>query len=372
MAIHIREATTARDRRAFIELPWQIYRGDKNWVPPLIMERKAFLDPRQNPFFEHAEVAHFLAQDDARNDVGRIAAIVNRNHLETHHDNVGFFGLFESIDDQAVADRLFTAAAEFLRSRSMVVMRGPASLSVNDEYGLLVDAFDSPPVFMMPYNPAYYPGLLETHGFVKAMDLYAYRAFNDKGIPERLSRGVEILKKRHNVAIRTIRLKDFDQEVRLIRDIYNQAWEKNWGAVAMTEREFAFAADGLKKIIKPDLCFIAEAAGQPIGFSLALPDYNQVLIHLNGRLFPFGICKWLYYRRKMYRIRVFAMGILPQYRRLAVDAAFIHATFAWTLKYGYRESEQSWILENNAPMNNGMLRLGFERTKTYRVYERRL
>jgi GNAT superfamily N-acetyltransferase len=372
MTIRIREVQTPSDKERFIKLPWKIYQGDKNWVQPLLMERRAFLNPQKNPFFEHSEVSLFMALDEAGSEVGRIAGIVNHNHVSTHNEKAGFFGLFESVNDPEVAQRLFETAVGFLRSRGMTIMRGPENMSVNDDLGLLIKGFDSPPVFMMPYNPPYYEKLLESFGFAKAMDLYAYYGETNGKIPERLKRGFELGKKRYNIAIRSINLKDFDGEIDRIKEIYNRAWEQNWGAVPMTDREFQYVAKDLKHVLDPGLCLIAEVDGKTAGFSLGIPDFNQVLIHLNGRLFPLGIFKLLYYRRKVDTIRLLIMGVLKEYRRMGLDMAFIYETYKRSMEKGYYRGEMSWILENNATMNNTLLTLGYRLYKTYRLYDYQL
>ncbi len=369
MTIRIHEVQSSGERLRFIKFPWKIYRNERNWVPPLISERQKFLNPKRNPFFEHSDVSLFMAHDNAGNALGRIAGIVNRNHIEIQNEKAGFFGLFESVDDPEVAGRLFDAAADFLRSKGMTLMRGPANMSVNDDLGLLIKGFDTPPVFMMPYNPQYYVGLVENYGFRKAMDLIAYYGESNGCIHERLLRGVELSRKRYKFSIRTIDMRDFDQEVKRIRDLYNRAWERNWGAVAMTDKEFDYVAQDLKQVIDPGLCLIAEVGGITAGFSLALPDFNQVLTHLNGRLFPLGIFKILYYRRRINAIRVITMGVLPEYRRMGLDVAFMHATYERSLKKGYYSGEMSWVLESNACMNNSMINLGYVAYKTYRVYD---
>ncbi len=372
MAVRIREVHTPGDRRRFVRLPWKIYKGDRNWVPPLLQERLTFLNPSRNPFFEHSEVGLFMALDSADRELGRIAAIVNHNHIRTHNEKVGFFGLFESVKDPEVAHRLFETAAGFLRNRGMAIMRGPENMSVNDDLGLLIDGFDSPPFLMMPHNPEYYAGLLGSFGFTKCIDLYAYFGATKKVNTERLERGVEISKRRHRLAIRTINMKDFENEVRRIQGVYNEAWEQNWGAVAMTDREFEYVARDLKQVLDPDLCLLAEVDGKTAGFSLALPDFNQVLIHLNGRLFPLGIFKYLYYRRRIDRVRVLTMGVIKQYRRTGLDMAFVYETYKVGMNKGYYSGEMSWILETNTPMNNALLNLGFRVHKTYRLYDFKL
>lgn len=372
MVVRVREVQSRSDKEHFIKLPWKVYQGDRNWVPPLIMERRAFLNPQKNPFFEHSDVGLFLVLDGSGNEVGRIASIVNHNHIKTHNENAGFFGLFECVHDPDVAHKLFETAADFLRSRGMTIMRGPENMSVNDDMGLLINGFDAPPFLMMPHNPPYYEKLVESFGFVKVIDLYAYYGDTDGSIPERLRRGLELGRKRYNFTIRTINLKDFDREVKLIKEIYNQAWEQNWGAVPMTDREFQYLAKDLRQIIDPELCLIAEVNGKTAGFSLALPDFNQVLIHLNGRLFPLGIFKLLYYRRRIDAIRVITMGVLQEYRRTGLDSALIHETYDRGIRNGYYRGEMSWILETNTPMNNALLHLGFRLYKTYRLYDYKL
>ena len=372
MAIRITEVRTGAEITRFIRLPWKIYRGDGNWVPPLLAERRAFIDPHRNPFFEHSDVGLFLASDETGGEVGRIAAIVNHNHVKTHNERVGFFGLFESVNRPDVAKALLDAAAVRLRSQGMEIMRGPENMSVNDDVGLLVKGFDSPPTFMMPYNPPYYETLLEACGGMGIMDIYAYTGETDGTIPDRLQRTVDMLRKRHQFTVRTIDLKHFQTELKRIRQIYNEAWEKNWGAVAMTDREFDYLAKDLKSVLDPGFCLIAEAGGKAVGFSLALRDYNQALIRMNGRLFPFGFLKLLYYRRRIDAVRIITLGVLPEYRRMGIDAAFIYETYKHGISKGIYRGEMSWVLAVNTPMNNLLARLGYERAKTYRLYDYRL
>jgi hypothetical protein len=366
----VREVVSRRDRNRFIKLPWKIYEHDKNWVPPLIAERRELLDPRRNPFFEHAEVRLFLARDDAGNPLGRIAAIVNTNHIRTHQEAAGFFGLFEVVNDQAAANALFDAASGFLRSHGMQIMRGPENMSVNDDLGLLIEGFDTPPMIMMPHNPRYYEALVEGYGFRKVMDLFAYHAeCKPDQMPQRVVHGAELLQRKHKYTVRKVRMDDFDAEIQRLHTVYSSAWEENWGAVAMTEREFAHLARNLKQIADPDLCLIAEVNGEVAGFSLALPDYNQVLIRLNGRLLPLGIFRFLHYRRKIDAIRIITMGVIKKFRRMGIDNCFYCETHRQALAKGIRHGEMSWILENNIPMNRIMKNLGFNVYKKYRLYD---
>jgi hypothetical protein len=366
----VREVLTNADREQFIRLPWSIYRDDPHWVPPLISERRAFLDARRNPFFEHAEAKLFLASGANGRVVGRIAAVVNRRHLEVHRDGAGFFGLFECGNDPGQAGELFRAAAEFLRAHGLTTVRGPENLSINDDVGLLIEGFDSPPAVMMPHNPHYYAALVEGHGFRKAMDLNAYCGdARHWDLPERAVRGVEVCRRRYKFSIRSLDMRRFHEEIGLIHAIYTQAWQQNWGAVAMTDREFEHLAKDMRSVVDPDLCLLAEVNGEPAGFSLALPDFNQALIHLDGRLFPFGILKLLWYRRKIDRIRIITTGVLPRFRHTGIDNAFYCETTRRAVAKGLYRGEMSWILETNAAMNNAMLNLGFRVYKKYRIYD---
>jgi hypothetical protein len=366
----LREITTRRDIERFIRFPWKIYKNDKNWVPPLIAERRELLNPQKNPFFEHAEVKLYMAADEAGNELGRIAGIVNHNHIRTHGEKTGFFGLFECVDHQAAAGCLLDAAAGFLRSRGMETMRGPENLSVNDDIGLLIQGFNTPPMIMMPHNPPYYERLIENYGFRKAMDLFAYYGeFREGRIAEQVARGAEIVGRRQHFTIRPLRMNDFDAELERIHAVYTSAWEDNWGAVAMTDHEFDHLAKSLKGVLDPDLCLIAEVAGEVAGFSLALPDYNQILIRLNGRLLPLGIFKFLYHKRRIDALRILTMGVIRKHRHKGIDSCFYFETYKRALAKGIWRGEMSWILENNVIMNRIVANIGFTIYKKYRLYD---
>ena len=355
----------------FIKLPSQIYRNDPYWVPPLIIERKEFLDRRKNPFFQHSNVIIYLAKRDSET-VGRIAGIVNHNHNKFHQENVGFFGFFECVNDYAVAKALLDSVRQWLRSKRTEIMRGPANFSSNEEWGFLLEGFDSPPVIMMSYNPPYYLNFMERYGLVKAKDLYAY--FIDKSLPppERVVKMAENIKNRENIKIRNINMKDFKNEVKKIKGIYNSAWSKNWGFVPMTDEEFDHLAKSLKQIVDPHMVFIAEVEGKPAGFSLALPDFNQVLIRLNGRLFPLGILKLLWHtkiKNKIDGVRIITMGVIPEFQKRGIDTVFYAETYNVGVKRGYTWAETSWILEDNILMNRALELLGAKLYKKYRIFE---
>ena len=364
----------ARDLNAFIAFPYELHRRDPMWVPPLRRDVKGMLVPKHNPFFEHAEARYFLARRDGR-VVGRIAAIENRAHNEFHADRVGFFGFFECIDDRAVASALFDTAAAWLRERKLDVLRGPASFSTNDEVGLLVEGFDTPPTLMMPHNPRYYVDLIEGAGFTKAKDLLTYQSIPEKSrldgpFLERLRHGSDLLAKRYHVTVRSVQPKRFDEELMLIKELYNQAWERNWGFVPMTDHEIDHAAAQLKQIMIPDLVLFAYCQDKPIGFAVALPDLNVALKkNPSGRMFP-GILKILWAARKISRVRILMLGTLKEWRGKGVDALMYRHIWERAFAKGINWGEAGWILEDNEPMNNALERMGFVVYKRHRLYDR--
>jgi GNAT superfamily N-acetyltransferase len=334
----------------------------------------ALLSRSRNPFFDHAEAEYFLAERDGA-VVGRIAAISNRLHNETHGDRVGFFGFFECIDDQEVADALLEAAAAWCRDHGHDVLRGPASFSVNDECGLLVDGFDFPPALMMPHNPRYYVDLIERGGFTKARNLLVYQGGREDvyvPVPERLARGTELIRQRLGITIRALDIRHFDQEVGRIKEIYNSAWERNWGFVPMTEREIDHLAEQFKPVVIPDFVPVAEKDGRIIGFGIALPDLNVVFRkNRSGWLLPvLPRLLWSLKMRKIRRARILLLGVIPEYRGKAVDAMLYHWIWTRAEKLGFRWGEAGWILEDNTAMNAGLEKMTFRVYKTYRLYDR--
>jgi GNAT superfamily N-acetyltransferase len=369
--VTVRQVTDDADLQKFIKLPWQIYRDDPAWVPPLLMDVRAVLNPAKHPFHQHSTMQLFLA---FRGDevVGRIAGVVNATHNKFHDDTTGFLALFECIDDQAVANALFDAAEAWLRAQGMTAAQGPMSVSTNEELaspGVLVDGFDTPPSVMMGHTPRYYPSLFVNAGYAKAKDLIAYWV-PEQQIPERLVRSKELLLKRNRLTIRALDMKRFDEEVASIQAIYNTAWERNWGFIPMTGDEIVYMAKQLKPVVNPKLCAMAEVDGEPIGFILALPDFNQALKHVNGRLFPFGLLKLLWYRRKINAIRVITLGLKPEYRGKGIDALLILHVFENAEPIDMARGECSWILEDNMPMRLAIEKIGGDAYKTYRIYEK--
>lgn len=373
--IEIRRVSNETEKIKFIKFPWKIYKGDDNWVPPLIFDVRNNLNTNKNPFFRHAKAEFWLAYKDGK-PAGRISGIINHNHNKQYNDKTGFFGFFESIDDKDVSNRLFDTVGEFLRNEGMDTMRGPINLSTNDEVGLLIDGFDTPPVIMMTYNPKYYIDLIEHYGFEKAKDVYAYKTdksiTDNKPVMDKLKRISDIVQKKENIKIRKIDIEDFENELLRVKEIYNNAWIENWGFVPMTDEEFTHIAKIFKQIIDKDLVYFAEVNGKPVGFSLALPDWNIVFKKLNGRLFPFGIIKFLLNKRKIDRIRIITMGIMKEYHRKGIEAVFIKDTILIGIEKRYNKADISWILEDNIPMIQTAEKLDLIRYKTYRIYDKKV
>ena len=369
--VEIAPVTRGRDLEQFIAFPYEHHRSDPHWVPALRMDVRTLLSPEKNPFFQHAEARYFLARSNGR-VVGRIAAIRNEAHNRLHEDRVGFYGFFEAVDDARVAGALFDAAAEWLRHRGLDTMRGPMNPSINDECGLLVWGFGTPPTLMMPYNPPYYVALHEDAGFTKAKDLLVYEGTGGAGPPGRYTRAAEILAKRRGITLRGLDMKRFANEIELIKQLYNQAWEKNWGFVPLTGAEIDHLAKQLKPVVVPDLVVFAEHQGEPIGFAAALPDLNVALKrNPSGRLFP-GILKVLWHARHVRRLRILLLGLRPEYRQSGADALMYHWIWTQGERRGMLWGEAGWVLEDNAAMNNAITNLGFRHYKTYRIYDRPL
>ena len=371
MGVKVKQVEGKRDLKEFIRLPWSIYRDDPYWVPPLISETKKNFDKNRNPYFDHSEAAFFIVEKNGK-PVGRIIAHIDNLYISFQQEKVGFFGFFECTNDYDCAKALFDAASEWLSKRGMPLIRGPFNFSTNSEVGLLVDGFEDSPVVMMTYNPRYYVDLVERYGFVKAKDIYAY-IIDTPEIPERLENIMSKLANRAEFKIRRIDMKKLKSEIKLVKEIYNSAWEKNWGFVPMTEREFDEMAKNLKLIVDPDLALLAEYKGKPIAFLLAVPDINFALKHIrSGRLFPFGIFKLLYWSKRITKIRVLTLGVIREFRKKGVELALYYEIFKAGIKNGYREAELSWILEDNFLMRKGIEDFGGRIYKTYRFYEKKL
>ncbi len=379
-SLEIKQVKTEDERREFLSFPWEVYKDNAYWVPPIFSERMHFTDAEKNPFFRHAEVAFFLAMR-GREVVGTIAAFTNQAHNEFHAENIAFFGFFEVLEDAEAAEALLKRAEDWARERGHTALRGPAQFSTNDECGLLVDGFDDRPRILMTYNPPYYVDYIEERGYSTAMDLWAYRVSTDifsREYGQRLTRLVEKVRKRSKITFRKLNMKDFNREVKRFKGIYLSAWADNWGFVPLDAAEFDQLAEELRPIVDPDLAFIAEVEGKPVGFSLTLPDLNEPL-HL---AYPrprtpewWTLAKFAWHwkvRKKVSWIRVFAMGVIPEYRVGGIDALFYYETAKAAVEKGIPLAEMSWILESNDEMNEIIRSLGGEVYKTYRFYEKGL
>jgi GNAT superfamily N-acetyltransferase len=384
-SLEVKPVRTPADRKAFVELPWKIYRNDPNWVPPLLSMAYEIVDTAKHPFYEFARLALFNAWRGDRL-VGRVGAIDNPRHNQTHDDRVGFFGFFEAQNDPEAAQALFDAAGDWLRARGKDAIRGPANPSVNDEYGLLVDGFDRPPVILMTYNPPYYADLIEGAGFEKAMDLWAWHVLTSvyggtevDQLPEKLVRVVKAVRRRYGYTVRPLNKRNWDSEVEKIKLVYRTAWEKNWGAVPMTDHEIEHLAASLKPMVDPDLVLLAEGPeGNVVGISLTLPDLNQALLKAYprpGTPEVLTLLRFLWHwklRPCVNAVRVVLLGVLEPHRGRGIDALLFYETAQAALPKGYTQGEMSWILETNDMMNRSIEMMGAEVYKTYRIYQKPL
>ena len=371
--IIVTEVTSAAERDSFIKFPWEIYAADPVWVPPLLIERKEFLDRKKHPFYQHGDAALFLARRGSE-IVGRIMASDDPNYNALHQSNVGCFGLFETIDDPQVATALFERAAGWLRARGRTEIMGPIDYSTNYICGLLVHGFEHSPMILTSHNPPYYAELIEGAGFTKARDLYAWWFADPARAEKRLRRLASALQSRHLPTIRPINLRQVGEESRRLRELYNEAWQNNWGYVPFTAAEFDYMTRELKPLVIPDLTLIAEVNGQPAGFILCVPDINAALRHVNGRLtrfgLPIGLVKLLYHKRRLKRMRLVALGVAPKFRRSGVaEMLVLRIIENGMLQRGYF-GECSLTLEDNFMINRFMHAIGADPYKTYRIYRR--
>jgi hypothetical protein len=370
-------AENRAERKRFIQLAWDINQEDPAWVPPLRLTVEDSLDTRKNPFYKHARIRLWNAYR-GENHIGRIAAIVDDRHNEFHGEKTGFWGFFECTEDNAVARALFQAAEAWLRAQGMRVARGPANPSLNHECGLVINAYERAPYVMMTHNPPYYQRLVEAAGYAKAKDLYAFD-MTPADFDPRVMRIAEKVKARGKLEIRPINMKRFQEEVQLIRGIYNSAWEKNWGFVPMDDDEFKHMAKSLKDVIWPEFCQLGFVEGKPIGFSLSLPDINQVLKGIpSGRLLPFGIFKLLSglkpRAKKIDRVRVITLGVVPEWRTSGLASVFYYEAYkaARDLQL-HGPSEMSWILEDNRDMISAIEQFAKKPPyKTFRLFDKAL
>ena len=361
----------------FIRVQWWIHREhapNDVWVPPLLMDRRDYLNPKKNPFFEHAECAFWLAVQDGR-DVGRIAATVDHDWEPFHGTRTGYFGFFDSPEDPEVAGLLLARAESWLKERGRSDLIGPLDLSTNYLSGALVDAFDRAPGMQMPYNPPYYGALIEGAGYATAKDLWAWELTVATGLPEKVVRVADKIKERARVQVRPMNLKDWDNEVDKVLSVYNSAWDKNWGFVPVSEKEFRHLAADLKMVIAEETALMAEVDGEPVAFCITIKDIQPALKKVDGKLVPTGALSLLWDLMIRPRIdwgRLVVMGIKDGYRRRGIDSILFVETFRGAQKLGWRGAEIGWTLDDNVMVNRAIETMGGVKTKTYRVYSKEL
>lgn len=370
--IEVRKVQDKKELKWFIDFPHALYEHDGNYVPELYLAQKDLLNKKSHPFFKHSEADFFLAYQGSE-VVGRIAAIKNNNYLNFTGEKTGKFGFFDVIEDYQVAEALLNTVTDWQKERGLTKLAGPENYSTNETCGTLIEGFDRSPTVMMPYNKPYYKEYLEKYGFTKDMDLLSYIIYT-KDVPDKLIRlSSAILERLNNkgITIRKLNLSKFSEEIDKIIQVYNSAWEKNWGFVPMTDEEFKHAAKDMKQIVDPDFVLIAEHEGKPIGFSLSIPDMNVPFKKLKkGRLLPFGLFKLLYYKRKIDRVRVVTLGLVEGYRKLGIDAYFYMKAFEEAKRKGMLYGEASWILENNEMMNKALENINGEVYKKHRLFKK--
>ncbi len=363
------ERTEDLDR--FVRFPFSLYEDDLLYVPNLIEEEKKLLDDKKNPFYKYSKRALFFAYKDGYL-AGRIAAIVNSRHNEFHKDKVGFFGFFESINDKDVAKALFEAAEKFLKENGLNQIRGPINPSMNDVSGLLIKGFFSEPVFMMPYNKAYYIDLIESYGFKKVKDLYAFYLTTANKPKERLIKLADYVQNKFKIELRNFSRKNFEEDIKIIHELYCRAWENNWGFVPPTYEEFRWGVEDFKTMIPEELVIIASRNGKPCGFSAIVPDFNQALKYAKGKITPFNALKVLYRFKKIDNYRLITLGVLPECRKMGVDLLLYIKSFEVVERRKGKGGELSWTLEDNDAINKPILKMGAEHYKTYRIYQKEI
>src|SRR5580704_3583213 len=358
---------TARQRRQFVELPYSMYAGHPHWVPPLRRDERHRLSPAHNAFLAHAEMDLWLAMTDGR-VTGRIAAIEDRRHNETHGEAVTWFGFFEA-ENAETADSLLAAVERRARARGSLAVRGPANPSLNESAGLLVDCFDEDPYVLMPYNPPSYVGFIEAAGYHKVKDLLAWHMDVAAPPPERISRLAARVARRRGLVVRTLDLREFDRDLAIMQRIYREAWEDNWGFVPPTDAEIRQLAVEMRPVLDPEIVLFAELDGRPVACAVSIPDFNQVLKRMHGNLLPFGFLHFLRRRAIIDRARLLLLGVVPDARRIGLYPLLIVESYRRALSKGYRHGEMSWTLEDNELVNAGIEAVGGRRHKTYRLYE---
>jgi GNAT superfamily N-acetyltransferase len=367
----IRPVHSRAEWKQFVNLPYQLHADDPMWIPPLRREERKLLDRNVHPYHQHAETEYFLAWDGGR-PVGRIAASVNHQYDAKYDDDAGFFGFFESPDDSSTASGLLAAAGAWLTEHGRACIRGPFNFSTNETCGLLVDGFDTPPVFLMPHNPIYYGSLIEQAGLAKVKDLIAFEFDATAGITGRVRKISDRILRSGDVVVRNFRMNDLENEIQTVMKIYNEAWADNWGSIPITDGEMKAMAREIKPILNPELALVIEINGTPAAFSLTVPDLNQALKGLDGKLFPFGWAKLLSRMKKITRCRMITMGVLPEFRKRGVETLLYTISNDRAQPMGYTWGELSWVLEDNHMLSKALISMGCNPYKTYRLYEQTL
>jgi GNAT superfamily N-acetyltransferase len=369
-SLKIIPVTNKSQQKAFINFAWDLYADDPNWVPPLLMNYREMLNFKKHPFYDEGGIQTWLAMRGNK-IVGRIAAIINAGHNKRYGETRGFFGFFESIDDQAVATALFDTARAWLKERGMTTLRGPVNPSLNYELGLLVDGFDTPPFFMMSYNKPYFEDLMKHVGLTKTQDLFAFEGHASmiEKLDPKLKFIVDTAQERFNIKVRTLNRKKFQEDVEVFLDVYNRSLVSTWGFVPLTPAEMKHIATGLKQLIIPEMTLYAEVDGKPIGVCFALLDYNPRIKAINGRLFPFGFIKLLWNRRAIKNIRIISANVVPEYQRWGVGLILLNGLVPKIYEWGIENVEISWVLESNHLSRATLEKGGAILSKTYRLYD---
>lgn len=372
--VNIKKINSKKDLNDFICFPWQIYKDYPLWVPPLISEQKKFFNPACNSFFKSSEAELFIARDSSNKILGRIAAVKHQEHLDFNHDDAGFFGFFECVDNQDVADALFDRVAQWLNERELKIMRGPMNFTINDSCGLLIQGFEHEPALDMPYNPPYYEKLISKYGLCKKHDLFAFHFKPEYVADEFRKRVFETASRVENRggALKPMNISNPVEDAKILQKVYEEAWEGNWGHVPMSEEAFLNVAMENKKLFNPQMCLILKYKGEPAGAFFAFPDYAPAIRSMNGRVFPFGFFNFLIKKKKIKKFRVILLGIFKKFRNLGLESMVLKQMDLEYPKSGFNEGEFSWILESNHKVISTIENIGARKYKTYRIYDKEI